>query len=43
MAEFHGIFSPFVSAISNDNKGGGWDGQQGGAARVGWGGWGEKW
>ena len=44
MAEFQGIF-PSLSAISIDNKGGGWDGQWGGVGwdGEGWGGWGGRW
>ena len=41
MAEIHGIL-PSLSTVSIDNRGGGWDGQQG---RVGWDGegWGGRW
>ena len=37
MAEFQGIFAA-LSAISIDNRGGGWDGRWGGVGRggVGW-------
>ena len=37
MVEFYGIFA-ILSAISNNNRGGGWDGRQGGWDRTGRGG-----